>query len=117
MVSITSDSGLCGGIHSSVSKATKLAIKENPDIKLAVVGERAKAQISRAVPNSMELSFSAIGKDIPSFAAASQVADEILSSGIEFDEVSLARSFGPEVGRGRAESEGVLSLEGKEGRS
>lgn len=54
---------------------------------MVVIGDRAKAQISRAAPNAMELSFSAIGKDIPSFAAASQVADEILKAGIEFDEV------------------------------
>ncbi|KAL7414730.1 ATPase, F1 complex, gamma subunit domain-containing protein [Mrakia frigida] len=89
IVAITSDSGLCGGIHSSISKATKAAVKADPEIKLAVIGERAKAQISRAVPDSMELSFSAIGKDIPSFAAASQVADEILSSGVEFDEIHI----------------------------
>lgn len=87
---MSSDSGLCGGIHSSITKATKRAVKETPDAAIVVVGERAKAQISRAMSNEMELSFSAIGKDVPSFAAASQVAEEILKSGIEFDEVRLS---------------------------
>ena len=52
---ISSDEGLCGGIHSSVSKATRCAINNQDDSPLAgasvmVIGERSKAQLSRAPP-------------------------------------------------------------------
>ncbi|CDZ97399.1 atp synthase f1 gamma [Phaffia rhodozyma] len=89
LVAISSDSGLCGGIHSSITKATKRAVAANPDAKIVVLGDRPKAQLSRAFPEKLELSFSAVGKDIPTFATASQVADEILNAGIEFDEIHL----------------------------
>lgn len=87
IVSISSDSGLCGGIHSSITKATKLAVKESPEASIMVLGDRPKAQISRTMADKIELSFSAVGKSIPTFATASTIADEILSAGVEFDEV------------------------------
>lgn len=37
----------------------------------------------------MELSFSQIGREVPSFADAAVIADKIITSGIEFDSVAL----------------------------
>lgn len=91
IVSISSDSGLCGGIHSSITKATKRAVTEAPEAHIVVLGDRPKAQISRTMADKIDLSFSAVGKSIPTFATASTIADEILSSGVEFDEVRLSR--------------------------
>lgn len=102
---ISSDKGLCGGIHSSVSKATRRAFKNDPDSPLAgasandatvdasspimVIGDKSKAQLSRALPKNMQLTFNQIGRDIPTFADAAGVADLITQSGVKYDSVVI----------------------------
>jgi F-type H+-transporting ATPase subunit gamma len=102
---ISSDKGLCGGIHSSVSKATRRALKNAPDSPLTgasandstvdasspimVIGDKSKAQLSRALPSNMQLTFNQIGRDIPTFADAAGVADLIAQSGVKYDSVVL----------------------------
>lgn len=92
-VVISSDKGLCGGIHSSVSKATRRAIIEDEgkgtNVHVMVVGDKSKAQLSRVVPDKIEMTFNGVGRDIPTFADASGVADMILTSGVKFDSVHL----------------------------
>jgi len=97
---VSSDKGLCGGIHSSVTRKTRSELlkvggaaavsdesSEGP--KIIVLGEKSKAQLGRALPKNMALSFNQIGKDIPTFADASAIADQIVTSGIKFDKVSI----------------------------
>ncbi|QRW13372.1 F-type H+-transporting ATPase subunit gamma [Ceratobasidium sp. AG-Ba] len=87
---VSSDRGLCGGIHSSVTKATKKAIAEdNGQGSIVVLGEKSKAQLSRSSAKNLELSFSQIGREVPNFADAATIADKIITSGIEFDSVAL----------------------------
>ncbi|KAK2797568.1 hypothetical protein FQN50_009163 [Emmonsiellopsis sp. PD_5] len=73
----SSDKGLCGGIHSGLSKATRRLLASQPDADVVVLGEKAKGQISRSSDKNMVLSFSNVGKDIPSFADAQAIADQI----------------------------------------
>lgn len=56
--------------------------------ELVVVGDKPKAQLSRAMPKMFKVSFSGVGKDVPTFAEASVIADEIVKNGGEWDEVS-----------------------------
>ncbi|EJU01478.1 ATP synthase gamma chain [Dacryopinax primogenitus] len=86
---ISSDRGLCGGIHSSVSKATRREIENDEDSTVVVLGDKSKAQLSRQLPGKIALTFNQIGKDIPTFADAAVIADQIVKSGIEYDSVSL----------------------------
>ncbi|KAF8607190.1 ATP synthase F1 gamma [Ceratobasidium sp. AG-I] len=87
---VSSDRGLCGGIHSSVTKATKKAIAaDGGQGSVIVLGEKSKAQLSRSVAKNLELSFSQIGREVPNFADAAAIADKIITSGIEFDSVAL----------------------------
>ncbi|KAG8859715.1 atp3 gamma subunit of the F1 sector of mitochondrial F1F0 ATP synthase [Tulasnella sp. 330] len=91
-VVISSDKGLCGGIHSSVSKATRRAVigdggKSN--VRVMVIGDKSKAQLSRVVPDKIDMTFNGVGRDIPTFADACGVADLILTSGVKFDSVHL----------------------------
>jgi F-type H+-transporting ATPase subunit gamma len=88
-VAITSDRGLCGGIHSSVSKAAKKALLNHPEARVVVCGDKPKAQLSRMMPQQMALSFNQIGKDIPTFAEAAAIADEITTHGGEWDELKI----------------------------
>jgi F-type H+-transporting ATPase subunit gamma len=77
LVVCSSDKGLCGGIHSGMSRKARKIIAENPNIDLVIVGEKCKSQLSRSNPKNVVLSFAGIGKDIPTFADAQAVADQI----------------------------------------
>lgn len=99
---ISSDKGLCGGIHSSVSKATRRAFANDPETPLtgndktvdpstpiAVIGDKSKMQLARVFNNNFAMTFNQIGRDIPTFADAAAVADLIVKSGIKYDSVVL----------------------------
>lgn len=85
-LAITSDGGLCGGIHSGISRAVKKYQAQAPG-SLAIVGDKPKAQLSRALPKAIKITFNAVGKDVPTFAEASAIADEIVKNVQEWDEV------------------------------
>ncbi|KAI9315069.1 ATPase, F1 complex, gamma subunit domain-containing protein [Dichotomocladium elegans] len=89
LIAASSDRGLCGGIHSSVSKATRRILEEVPEAQLVVLGDKPKAQLSRVARKNIVLSFSQIGKDVPTFAEAASIADAIKSSGVEFDSAKV----------------------------
>jgi F-type H+-transporting ATPase subunit gamma len=55
------------------------------DTPVVVIGDKSKAQLSRALPNNLLLTFNQIGKTVPTFTDAASVADLIMSSGVEFD--------------------------------
>jgi len=98
---ISSDRGLCGGIHSSVSKATRKILgntkataaeletlpKAAPDSPVMIIGDKSRSQLQRAVPKNIALTFNQIGKDVPTFADACAVADLVTTSGVDFDSV------------------------------
>ena len=90
---ISSDKGLCGGIHSSVSKATRRTIAEKDKVEedspIMIIGDKSKAQLSRALPNNLVMTFNQIGRDIPTFADAAGVADLILTSGAKYDTIAI----------------------------
>ncbi|KAI9300716.1 ATP synthase F1, gamma subunit [Cunninghamella echinulata] len=89
LVASSSDRGLCGGIHSSVSKATRRAIADKPEAPVVVLGDKPKAQLSRAVRGNIAITFNQIGKNIPTFEEAASIAEIIESSGIEYDTVDI----------------------------
>jgi len=91
---ISSDKGLCGGTHSSVSKATRRSINtgENggsTDSPIVVVGDKSKTQLSRSLASNFSLTINQIGRDIPTFADAAGVADLVVKSGIKYDAIAI----------------------------
>ncbi|GAW03345.1 ATPase, F1 complex, gamma subunit domain-containing protein [Lentinula edodes] len=97
---LSSDKGLCGGIHSSVTKATRRAFNNAPDspipgvsvesdTSVMVIGDKSKAQLSRIYPDNLKLTFNQIGRDVPTFADAAGVADLVVKSGVEYDSVVI----------------------------
>jgi F-type H+-transporting ATPase subunit gamma len=89
LIMCSSDKGLCGGIHSGMSRFARKLIHDHPNIDLAIVGEKCKAQMSRSNPSNMVLSFNGIGKDIPTFADASAIADQIVSLPTKYSSVQI----------------------------
>jgi ATP synthase F1 gamma subunit len=77
LVVASSDKGLCGGIHSGLSRATRRMLEEDPAIDIAIIGEKAKAQLGRSNGKNIVLSFAGIGKDVPTFADAQAIADQL----------------------------------------
>ncbi|KAJ5121814.1 ATP synthase subunit gamma [Penicillium atrosanguineum] len=73
----SSDKGLCGGIHSGLAKATRRLMAKDPNADIVILGEKAKAQLSRFMPEKILLSFANVCKDIPTFADAQAIADQI----------------------------------------
>ncbi|KIW64907.1 ATP synthase F1, gamma subunit [Phialophora macrospora] len=78
LVVASSDKGLCGGIHSGLSRATRRMLEADPSLDIAIVGEKCKAQIGRSNPKNVVLSFAGIGRDVPTFADAQAIADQLV---------------------------------------
>jgi F-type H+-transporting ATPase subunit gamma len=77
LVVCSSDKGLCGGIHSGISRRVRKMLVDKPDTDLVILGEKCKAQLSRSNGKNIQLSFAGIGKDVPTFADALAIADQI----------------------------------------
>ncbi|KAH9944926.1 ATPase, F1 complex, gamma subunit domain-containing protein [Amylocystis lapponica] len=91
---VSSDKGLCGGIHSSVTKATRRAFADKEstvedDSPIMVIGDKPKAQLLRTLPNNLVMTFNQIGRDIPTFADAAGVADLIIKSDVKYDGIAI----------------------------
>ncbi|KAI4736913.1 ATP synthase F1 gamma, partial [Aureobasidium sp. EXF-8845] len=90
LVICSSDKGLCGGIHSGLSRFVRRVYGPNPEtFELAVLGEKCKAQLSRSNPKNMVLSFAGVGKDVPSFGDASAIADQITSLPNQYSSIQI----------------------------
>jgi len=87
IIAMSSDRGLCGGIHTSICKSIKadIAEAENPsDIAIVCVGDKARAQLSRLYAPNMLMHVSEVGRKSPNYEDAAAVASAILKSGCEF---------------------------------
>jgi len=85
----SSDKGLCGGIHSGLSRMTRRLLSENPSADLVVLGEKCKAQLGRSSGKNIQFSVAGIGKDVPTFIEASAIADQICMLPTQYDSVKI----------------------------
>ncbi|KXL41309.1 hypothetical protein M433DRAFT_98987 [Acidomyces richmondensis BFW] len=104
LVVCSSDKGLCGGIHSGLSRAVrKLFSEKDPNnYDLVVIGEKCKSQLSRSSPKQIIMSFAGVGRDVPTFADAQAIADQIsllptdyASINIMYNKFNNAQSYEP----------------------
>ncbi|BFZ08895.1 hypothetical protein BsWGS_11934 [Bradybaena similaris] len=92
VVAMSSDRGLCGGIHSSVVKYIKAKIEtEGPttNTKLVIVGDKARGIFQRTHSQNILYSFNDCGKRPPNFCDAALVANVILDADFKFDRATL----------------------------
>lgn len=92
LVICSSDKGLCGGIHSGLSRYVRKQLTTEglpSDIDIAVIGEKCKAQMSRSNPKNMVLSFSGVGKAVPTFADATSIADQLCLLNTQYDSIKI----------------------------
>src|ERR1700710_1225309 len=89
IVVASSDKGLCGGIHSGLTKRVRKLLAEKPDSDIVVLGEKCKAQLGRSSGKNIVLSFAGIGKDVPTFADAQAIADQISLLPTDYADVQI----------------------------
>jgi F-type H+-transporting ATPase subunit gamma len=85
----SSDKGLCGGIHSGLSRTIRRMYQDQPPFDLVIIGEKCKAQLQRSNAKNIQLTFAGIGKDIPTFADAQAIADQIVMLPTEYTDVKI----------------------------
>ncbi|KAI9324735.1 ATP synthase F1, gamma subunit [Obelidium mucronatum] len=86
VVAVSSDRGLCGGIHSSISKAVKRYVALKPEgSEIVAIGQKARAQIQRDYRKNIIMHFDQVTKVAPLWLEASIITDQILSNGVEVD--------------------------------
>ncbi|KAJ1963210.1 atp3 gamma subunit of the F1 sector of mitochondrial F1F0 ATP synthase [Dipsacomyces acuminosporus] len=90
LITVSSDKGLCGGIHSSLSRYSRRYLAENPEAPVVILGDKAKVQIQRVYPDSIQYNFNQIGATIPTYDETSTIASTILNDkSVEFDNAKL----------------------------
>eukprot|EP00794_Sanderia_malayensis_P006241 gene6241-6959_t len=85
---ISSDRGLCGGIHSGMAKAIKAKVAEQPsgvNTMVALCGDKVKGILQRTHSDSILMHMTETGRKPPVFSEAAFIAGELLDSGYEFD--------------------------------
>jgi len=92
VVAISSDRGLCGGVHSSIAKVIKQAIADNPsnrNYRVVCVGDKVRTILQRQYGENILLSMSDVGRKMPTFIDASFLVQEIYNSGYEFQSAEI----------------------------
>ena len=64
-------------------------LEEKPNSDLVVVGEKSKAQLSRSNGKNIQLSFAGLGKDVPTFADAQAIADQICLLPTDYSDIQI----------------------------
>lgn len=92
VLAMTSDRGLCGGVHSAVSKSIKADIPEKPagtTTKIICVGDKSRAMLSRIYKDDILMHFTDIGKKPAYFGDAAIIANQILNLGYEYNHAEM----------------------------
>ena len=91
-LAISSDKGLCGGIHSSVCKTIReeLKQKQNLDnVAIVCVGDKSRLQLGRVFPKQIISVGTDIGRLAPQFGDAAKAANAIMTADFEFDRIKM----------------------------
>ncbi|KAK6463138.1 ATPase, F1 complex, gamma subunit domain-containing protein [Scheffersomyces coipomensis] len=89
LIVVSSDKGLCGSIHSQISKAARRRFDElNGEVDIVTIGDKVKAQLLRTHGDQLKLSFNGVGKEAPNFTEVALIADEINALG-QYDSIEV----------------------------
>ncbi|XP_050683009.1 ATP synthase subunit gamma, mitochondrial-like isoform X5 [Leptidea sinapis] len=100
-VAVTSDRGLCGGVHSGVSRRIRREMSERkgegPTNRIVCIGDKSRAMLRREFSDRMLINVKDIGRIAPVFADASAMAAAIAESGYQYDvgEIFYNKYFTP----------------------
>jgi len=104
LVVCSSDKGLCGGVHSGLSRYIRRRALEDPNFDIVILGEKCRSQLQRTNAQNIVLNFAGVGKDVPTFAEAQAVADQIVQLPGDYSDIEIiynkfinATSYEPSV--------------------
>lgn len=89
MILLTSDRGLCGAVHSNITRMIKQEMSVKPDdlnYNIVCVGDKSKMLLQRFYPKSFIMCCNEIGRKPPTFEDASKLAQAILTMDYKFDQ-------------------------------
>lgn len=87
IIAISSDRGLCGAIHTQISKTIKTELGSSPgNTKIVCIGDRMRSLMQFAYRENVVLTANEIGRLPPNFLDASRAAMAILNLNIPFGE-------------------------------
>lgn len=90
LIVCSSDKGLCGGVHSGLSRTVRRMFAEKPNgYDLIIVGEKAKAQLSRTNGDNIKVSVAGVGKDVPTFGEAQAIAEQALTVSGDYSAIKI----------------------------
>jgi len=92
VVAVTSDRGLCGGVHSNICRAIKANMANagsNLETRMILVGDKARNILSRTFSKNIDMTFNNVGKKPPNFNDASFLAESILASDVAYDSATM----------------------------
>nr|KAG5708434.1 hypothetical protein BaRGS_026161 [Batillaria attramentaria] len=85
---MSSDRGLCGGCHSGICRELRPVLSEHKpggEIKLVIVGDKAKGILQRQYRDNFLMTFNEYGRKPPVFSDAALVAQAVLDANYKFD--------------------------------
>ncbi|VVC95771.1 ATP synthase subunit gamma, mitochondrial [Leptidea sinapis] len=85
-IAMTSDRGLCGAVHTGVSKVIRTRLSEPgaENIKVICVGDKSRGILQRLYGKHIISVVNEIGRQPPTFGDAAVIANAILNSGYDF---------------------------------
>ncbi|KAL2168528.1 hypothetical protein VTG60DRAFT_7201 [Thermothelomyces hinnuleus] len=89
LVVCSSDKGLCGGIHSGLSRYIRRRSLEDSNFDLVILGEKCRSQLQRTNAKNIVLNFAGVGKDVPTFAEAQAIADQIVQLPGDYSDIEI----------------------------
>ncbi|MCL4121701.1 UNVERIFIED_CONTAM: hypothetical protein GTU68_037259 [Idotea baltica] len=82
---MTSDRGLCGGVHSSICKHIKAEVTAaDSNVALVCVGDKSRNILSRTHAANIIFQVNEIGRKSATFEDASIIASNVINSGFDF---------------------------------
>eukprot|EP00056_Hartaetosiga_gracilis_P017609 m.7848 g.7848 ORF g.7848 m.7848 type:complete len:294 (+) comp5923_c0_seq1:71-952(+) len=91
-VAVSSDKGLCGGIHSGLSKSIinrTIDLPSGSDYQVASIGDKTRGPFVRYLPSNFTISANEVGRLPPTFADASFFSQQLLSSDYQPDNIKI----------------------------
>lgn len=82
LIAVSSDKGLCGSIHTQISKYARKRITDlEGNVDVVCIGDKVKAQLLRTHADKIKMAFNGVGKQEPNFGEVALIAEEIAQLG------------------------------------
>uniref|UniRef100_U5EWI7 ATP synthase subunit gamma n=1 Tax=Corethrella appendiculata TaxID=1370023 RepID=U5EWI7_9DIPT len=83
-IAVTSDSGLCGAVHTGVARYIRGELANDPNISVVCVGDKSRAILSRLYGKNIEMVANEVGRTPPTFLDAAKLTNAIINLGFEY---------------------------------